>query len=136
MSTHEPNPMVTSINENTVSRRSILGAAPVAGIAAFMVASTPEDAAASDTGSEWPADEDDTADLIAYHVEQITSVLNRGAPNGAQLRSFDFRCVGGEILYDSIWASAINSDCRLYSARPCVYDGWRDRTPKIAGEDV
>ena len=75
-------------------------------------------------------------DQIAYHVEQIAQLLNADAPDGAVLRGFDFRCLGGEVLHDSIWASAINEDCRLYSARPCVYEGWRNLTPKFAGGSV
>ena len=74
------------------------------------------------------------ATQIAYHVEQIAQILHGDAPAGTVVQGFQFRLRDGEIMHDTIWASAINKDCRLYWLRPAFFEGWRDVSPKIAGE--
>ncbi len=45
MNMHVPTPKIKTHDGNTVSRRSILGAAPAAGLAAFLIGATPVKAA-------------------------------------------------------------------------------------------
>ncbi|MEH6505021.1 MAG: hypothetical protein V7786_02010 [Sulfitobacter litoralis] len=57
MNMHQPTPKIKTQDGNTVSRRSILGAAPAAGLAAFLIGATPVKAAkAHDPLPEWFAE--------------------------------------------------------------------------------
>lgn len=100
--------------EEHTTRRNILKALP-AGLMAALVAGDVH--AAVDALS---AEND-----ILSHAVAIHRALKANVPEGAWVNGFQFRCVDGEIVTETIWASAMTDNYLLIHARPAVYDGWR-----------
>jgi hypothetical protein len=55
----------------------------------------------------------------------IEVLLKKAAPQRAWIKGYSFRCVGGELDPESIWATIQLENYELAHARPAVFGGWR-----------
>lgn len=62
---------------------------------------------------------------IMGHVRALVSILNREAPEGVTVNGLQFRALEGDLLEDTVWASARGDDLSIWNMRPAYYDGWK-----------
>lgn len=78
-------------------------------------------------------DVDTVEDAILAHAREIAVLLRESQPDDAYLLGFQFTFKDNEIDTESIWATPQFASHNLANMRPAVYEGWRERPLRIAG---
>lgn len=114
----------TCANSLTLSRRTVMTGGAATLLAAPLVAAVPAPSPVVDLMPE-NLDPDIFANGLLGAAGFVHYMLWKNRPDGSAIKGFQFRCVSGEIVAESIWATVITSDYRLLHARPAVYNGWK-----------
>ena len=77
----------------------------------------------------------DVTSSVRPSVTLLHNVLKRSVPEGTILKGFQFRCdENGELMEDTVWASAVGADNIPHHSRPFVKSEWVKRKISFVGE--